>query len=187
MLVDQVVVVSLARRVDRRRQFWRGLPRPWPLPLPVVVEATPGGVHGCLLSHLGVLDRAIAAGVGSLLVLEDDAVFVAGFAQRWAAFTAAVPADWQMLMVGGQHAVPPLAVGLGVVRCVDTFRTHAYVVRAAGMTVLREVWASAQGHLDHESHRVQAMVPVYAPQPFLVGQAAGFSDVSNAVQSRRFW
>lgn len=187
--------------MDRRQRFLDGLPRPWPLPYPQIVDAVDGstvtsptswrghgrGEYGCLVSHLRVLDEAIADHVHSLLVLEDDALFVDDFAIGVKTFARRVPQDWGLLMLGGQHISPPCVLGVGVVRCVNTQRTHAYVVRGSAMEVLAKVWHECVGPLDHQLPKVQALVTTYAPAPFLVAQAAGLSDVSLREEPARHW
>lgn len=187
MAIEDAVMISLPQRVNRRTGFWQNFPDDWPLPVPRVLDAFEGGMEGCRLSHLAVLQEAIEARRGSLLVLEDDAVFARDFSARVQMFLATVPDDWAMLMLGGQHQQVPRQVMPGLVRCVSTFRTHAYVVRDAAMAPLHDLWTASTGHIDHDLHRLQEVLPVYAPQPFLVGQAAGFSDISHRAQPVRFW
>ncbi len=82
---DRVSVISLLSRTDRRRDMTRELERHG-MPIqagkveffdafrPAGAGGFPTiGLHGCYLSHLGVLRQARDAGVKRVLVLEDDA------------------------------------------------------------------------------------------------------------------
>lgn len=195
--MDRVVIISLAHRQDRRQAF--RLPADWPWPQPTWFRAIDGrglplpaawgkdgpGAYGCALSHIAVLEQAMTDQVHSLLVLEDDAVFCSDFGDRVHELGQQVPDDWAMLMLGGQHlyGVP----NRPVVRCKDTQRTHAYAVRGPAIELLAKAFRAHEGHVDGALPAFQSQVPTYAPCPFLVGQAAGGSDVDGLISAERFW
>lgn len=200
---EKVVIVNLKRRPERLAALRGRLDAAdWPFAAAEVFEAVDGarlpmphawadgpGAWGCLQSHRQVLERAIMAGVESLLILEDDAEPAPHFRPRVERFLAAVPEDWQGLMLGGQHvgrAAPP-SIASGVVRVQHCHRTHAYAVRGEYMRALYQHWVSTAGHCDHRAGELQPRWRVYAPDPFLIGQALGKSDISNKVERLRFW
>jgi glycosyl transferase, family 25 len=81
---DKVQVINLRFRADRRKEMTRELERHGMPPEPGKVEFfeavrketaegfPTAGLHGCFLSHLGVLKRAKADGLSRVLVFEDD-------------------------------------------------------------------------------------------------------------------
>lgn len=197
MRIDDVVVISLPGRTDRLQRFFADLPDKWPFPEPRVVDGVEAqrppywrvssGAYGCMLAHTRVIETAFREGVKNLLVLEDDAMFVPDFAKRWRAMMLALPPQWSMLMLGGQHKEEPTPMGR-LVRCHHTRRTHAYVIRDRAMPFVARTWRGATSHIDHLAPVIQSQAWVYAPSPFLVGQRAGASDISGLTHpDDRFW
>ncbi len=205
-MFDRVVVISLARRPDRLEAFYGRLPDDWDLEPALPYPATDGrdeappdwwkttaGAWGCYQSHRAAIDYAIAIGIDSILIFEDDATFVPDFCQRLADLE--VPSDCQMLYLGGQHLVRPEPGPPGLVRGRNVNRTHAYAL--IGREALQAVrdhlrpgphW-TARHHVDHHFgilHR-ERRIGVYATSPWLCGQAAGTSDVSGRVVRERAW
>lgn len=214
-MFDRVVCINLDRRRERWLRFERELPGDWPFDRPVRVAAVDGfrlplpnaawppGAWGCMRSHLRVWEDALSGGVQALLVFEDDAAFCEDFADRAKAFLAHVPDDWDQLYFGGEHmfhrSLAPEGVHNYVLRCTDVNRTHAYAMRRRMLAVAyRHVSAIPQAgeqltrldyHVDNklgELHQ-SGEFKVYAPRDWLVGQAAGPSDVAGARYKNTQW
>jgi GR25 family glycosyltransferase involved in LPS biosynthesis len=200
--IDRVYLVNLRRRTDRLAAFRaRQQSHGWQLPQVEVWPAVEGdvvgvpgyfreggGAWGCLRSHVGILEKCLMEGVNSVLVLEDDAEWMKDTWERLEVFLASVPGDWSQLMLGGQHMQAVTPVVPGVVRCANTQRTHAYALRGAAIKSLLRAWYTAAVHLDWVmGGDWQRNWPVYAPEPFIFGQAGGKSDISGRLNNALYW
>jgi hypothetical protein len=194
-------VINLARRPERLARFSSRLQTNWPFAMPQRFEAVEGsnqvlpstwkkgaGAWGCQQSHRAVLDSAIADGVSSLLVLEDDAFPVDDFARQAELFLSRVPDDWNCLMLGAEHLLPPIPVAPGVVRCVASIRCHAYALRGPLMPMLSVFWqCNKTDHCDLVLSSLITHYKTYAPDPLLFGQEAGWSDITPGDEPLRFF
>jgi hypothetical protein len=208
---SRTVVISLPQRTERRERLSRNLAASglaaklsWfdavdgkNVVSPAGWESGAGG-WGCLLSHLAVLRQAVADGVPSILILEDDVCF-SPHASRWLpAFMRAVPADWHQIYLGGQHLLAPQCTDNPMVWIPENInRTHAYAVtREGAVRLLRflsklELFTTEPGwHIDHglgHGHFTRRW-KTYCPPWWICGQDECISDVNDGMSlSRRWW
>ena len=141
----------------------------------------PPTAWACNESHKNALTVAQNAGLDTVVVFEDDVVCHSDFNRELEQFLTRVPAYWQMLMLGGEHITPPAPVCPGVVRCMGTLRTHAYIIRGNALNTMRRELTGAKGWVDQLiARRIHPYLPTYAPAPFwLCGQRAGVSTITG--------
>lgn len=124
---DKVVVINLDRRTDRMEKIDDQLKE-----LGIEYERFSAydaqelkidPIQACRQSHLQVLEES----EGLTLILEDDALFMENFNERFAEFIENLPADWDIFYLGAvllnsQHCNHMM------VRAMDTSSTHAYCI-----------------------------------------------------------
>ena len=197
---EKVFLVNLDRRKDRLETCMKEFDERWPFKKPIRWRAVDGslcpspygwsaggGAWGCMQSHRQILEHCLLEGINSVMVLEDDAYLLPEFEKQIQVFMDEVPSDWECLMIGGQHIRDPVPVSKNVVRCKDTQRTHAYVLRGSLIKDLYREWSSRSGHCDHSMGPFCGSRITYAPSKFLIGQGEGQSDISGRIDRFRTW
>jgi len=118
---DRVVVINLKARTDRlaeMREQLQEIGLRLDSPGVQVFEAIRPdsaagfesvGAHGCFMSHLAVLRQAAQAGVGSLLILEDDLNFCDRFQEKFDALAGFLSQQNWGLCYGSYVLYTPLA------------------------------------------------------------------------------
>jgi len=201
------VAINLDRRPDRWESFLARLPKDWPFPVPerwaACDEDQPNnkppaywtqchGAWGCYQSHVAVLRWIAEERLDKVLVLEDDCIWAGNFTEHAKRFLEALPGDWGQFYLGGEHIAQnkglPRSVNETVLRCYNVNRTHAYAVRRdfAEFALRYLTKRRHNRHVDYvfgEMHE-RSFYPVYAPPRWLVGQAAGPSDVAKCADWR---
>lgn len=199
---ERVYVINLRHRVDRLYLFQQRLKQyGWPFKEPIVYPAIDGdkvgvppeftrtsGTYGCRMSHLRILQDCLMDNVKSVLILEDDAEILEDFPARAAEFLEKLPNDWEGIMFGGQHIAPPIIIDIpNIVRVRACLRNHAYAARPSYMQALQRYWGNSTGHSDATAAKYQHLHIVYAPHPWLIGQAGGRSNVRGGIRPPEWW
>lgn len=179
--LSRAVVISLPSRTDRRETFatnWSGYKLGYSFF--DAIEDVDNAPDATFESHMQSLSSFY---YGPILVLEDDAVPAEDFTK----ILEDVPADWELLFLGGQHFADPVGI-VSYKWEIPTrmMRTHAYVVRnpQSLVTIARALIPQRQA----DPYISQLPVPVYSLIKFTVGQDAGLSDITGAVrEAPMFW
>ena len=211
---DRVVVITLKRTPQRLESFRERMRAcQWPFKEAETVYGVDGllcppppwwnagpGAHGAARSHLRVIEDALNdESIQRLLVLEDDAEPIEGFAEKVIPFLEALPDGTEICYMGGQITHKPQnpdRINDLVMRPESVNRLHAYFLNRSGMAkVYRHLnrwnwhrgekdaegkWRGAS-HIDHHIETLSAarQIATYCPTEWLVNQAPGFSEIVN--------
>jgi hypothetical protein len=90
------------------------------------------GWRGCGASHMAIAHEAIRLGLPYVIVVEDDCVPVADFAERWPAVLEGLKADdgWDLFLGGPTNVQGPVEVRPPLIEIERGFATHFYVLKA---------------------------------------------------------
>lgn len=211
-MFEKVYVINLASRPDRLEAFRKRIPVDWPFPYPEVFTGiegqlvpppiwwkSGGGAWGCHRTHTRIQEDCLNNNINSVMVCEDDAVFVDGFSEKAVAFLNNLPDDWQIVYLGGQHIQTdqrlPRKINDWVYQPYNINRNHCYILRGRRAIELyfRHLtnyldWQSPH-HTDHRLGELHKTSPpgLYCPREWLVGQSEGRSDICHEdLQLRMF-
>ena len=134
------------------------------------------GHYGCLQSHLAILRLARENEVPVVLIFEDDCIFDPEFNQKFASCMKQVPADWDLLFLGGKHFEEPIQISENVARAKLTYQTHAYAVNHRIYDVLIELCEGGRGAIDDHTVTLQKDYNCYCFVPNLIWQERIDSD-----------
>jgi hypothetical protein len=212
---DLTGVASWAINLDRRPDRWlsltnhltgQGLPEPqrWPAVdgAATTTDAELSGYRRGLYvggdksrrADLGItkswvsLLRYLAANrhTGWLLLLEDDARLLSGWAARWTPFTTACPADARIVLLGAIHKIRPQQISEHVWRARTVTCAHAWLAHVTALPELLAATGDLATSFDWAWNAVHATGHTYLTRPHLAIQDPGTrSDVSGRIAGPR--
>lgn len=141
------------------------------------------GAYGCLVSHVQIVREARDAGLSSVLIFEDDAVFDPQFEEKFATFIQELPADWDMLFLGALHKNEPVKVSEHIGRITKANSTFAYAIRNTMFDAFIDLNSRAEHVLDMNSYVFQGRFNCYCFMPNLVWVESEYSDVQNRLEN----
>ena len=189
---DRIFVINRASRTDRwhhalaeLRKLGIGTFRRFNAHEPVVTyEGMPDGNHACTSSHRTLLDACAVNGWSNMLVLEDDFCLLPGISPSFAAAAFAhvlreLPADWDMLYLGGSYGSDPLwAQSEHLVRSHTMMTTGSYAITSAfSARIAPEIWG--HGPIDSLFNAQTPKGECYTIRPRLFGQYTSTSDLTG--------
>lgn len=169
------------------------------------------GQFGCGVSHMNVWRRMVRDGIGSALILEDDARIVDGFRAKMDALWAEIPNDFDIVYVGclvgcdamgNDSLLSNLFTGLAPTTQLGNvwkrvskhvfvpklaLGTHCYIVSQKGVRkLLASTDGKVNGHIDFQIQGHANKLKMYALQPKLAFQVQKQSISTVAIDAFPF-
>jgi GR25 family glycosyltransferase involved in LPS biosynthesis len=179
---DKILVINLPSRTDRLLQIAEELYK-WGIPYELV-NATPhdNGAEGLRITVEKIFRDAIADNLNSVLIFEDDAMFVDSCGNPNDTMEQVVnqlPPTWQILYLGAQCTNGFKAKPSNNLLLLDmAFATHAWALSLDGM---KEILAAGlEAPIDNSVVKtVQPNGHTYITYPLLCTQRPGYSDIGR--------
>jgi len=149
------------------------------------------GALGCLLSHLGVMKKALQAGHRRILILEDDAIFATdqgSWKQMCDAYRgqyAGPDPSYDILYLGGMHLKTKLRrFSQNLYQTKNSGGGHAYIIGTKMMKYVVKNAVAFGKEIDmFYIERVQPLGKCVCILPPPVYQSEGFSDICQEKRS----
>tara|TARA_R100000322_G_scaffold122976_1_gene80097 strand:- start:4127 stop:5431 length:1305 start_codon:yes stop_codon:yes gene_type:complete len=140
----------------------------------------PGEV-GCYKSHFDILNDAFDNKYESILILEDDVVFVDNFSDKFFEGYKYIPDDWEMIYLGCNHKKPYTRINDYVVKCNFAYTTSAIIIKGSALEKLLRATKHMHRQIDVVYAEMQAagQLNAYAYHPWLMYQEDGWSDIQG--------
>jgi GR25 family glycosyltransferase involved in LPS biosynthesis len=128
-----------------------------------------------------VVREARRSGAANVLIFEDDVVFDDRLNVLFDGVSDQVPDDWDMLLLGGSHWLPPERLSDNVCRVTATVATHAYALKHTIYDEFIRINSSSAVPVDCNNTVLQNVFRCYCFSPILAWQEDGYSDIAERV------
>lgn len=139
---------------------------------------SPGDI-GCTLSHLKVMRLAKERKLPNYLIFEDDCEFAPNFKERFVTEIKHLPANWDMLYLGGEDKAGITPISENIVKTEKVFTTHAVAFNQSCYDAVIAELSKENEKVDIAISNLHATLNVYSFTPKLVYQRKSFSDILN--------
>ncbi len=206
-LADDVVVISLPERTDRRERMEYMMAREgvWfrfvdgvrvkdeeiePYEISEVgrqsFKMAAGfkkylrGMAGCRRAHLRVLEAAKAKGLRSLMIIEDDMVLETGWLEKLRAALLELPKGWLQLYFSANNFSPSAPVSENLRRLGGAYQTTAILYSQTGIEAAIQCLRHSRNEIDFWMGRhLHPFGNSYVVHPCIAFQQGGVSDIMS--------
>ena len=206
-LADDVVVISMPERTDRQARIVEMMEREgvWfrfvdgvrvtddeiqPFEISEVgrqnfklvagFEKYLRGMVGCRRAHLRELEAARAAGLQSLLILEDDCVLNWDWRKKLEASVSELPPGWLQLHLSAMDFRPSSPVSANLHRLAGAYQTTAILYSEAGIAAALNCLRHSRSEIDHwMGNHLHPFGNSYVVHPRIANQQGGVSDIMS--------
>lgn len=204
-LADDVVVISLPERVDRRQRVTEmmELEKVWfrfgdgvrvtdaeiePFEISEVgrqsfkmvagFEKYLRGMVGCRRAHVRQLEAAKAAGLKSLLIIEDDMHFKEGWLETLQAGISQLPEGWMQLYFSAGEFHPSVRVSRNLERLGGAWQMTCVLYSEAGIAAVLNAFRCSRCEIDHWlGVHLHPFGNSYVLDPQVTSQEGAVSDI----------
>jgi len=138
------------------------------------------GELGILESHLNIIQEAKDEGLKQIMVMEDDVTFTDEI-HKFDEYLDAVPNDWDMIYVGGNHlyGAKPILVNEKVLRLNNSMAIHCVIIKNTIFDIILKIASNRQKQIDVYYADIQKSCNVYSFTPNMALQYEDFSDIQG--------
>lgn len=153
------------------------------------------GAVGCSMSHLKILQNAVAQNMDHVLILEDDITFLDPelFRNQFDTFLSRFKTNWDVILLAGNNMPPHLSIDDTCIKVTSCQTTTGYLVNGHYISKLMENIKMGLHHLlraperhvefaiDKFWKRLQEVDRWFLITPPTVIQCEGYSDIEKKI------
>jgi len=192
---DEAFFINLPERTDRLQEIQSELNRVHisANKFQAIKPSSPAfglriGQLGCILSHLEVIKNASKRNLNSVLIMEDDVIFIEKFNEVIPNFIKQlleIP-KWDLLYIGFRQNGPYEYKTRNIVKLQGALCTHAYIIRKSIFNLVIEEFKRDPTTIDVIYNRICPVINAIAFKPILAWQRANFSDIEGGYYNHWF-
>ncbi len=135
------------------------------------------GAVGCAMTHKAIWEDVAASKKDLVLILEDDAVILPDFREKFSAIISELPATWDILYFGARQYEIEKPVSPHLAQPYRLFGLFGYVINWRGAERLLKHVFPLRYQIDTELWRnFSTLIPLIAI-PFIIAEKKGGSDI----------
>ena len=178
-IVDSIFCISLTDRKDRRKKIKKHMKtRKISFKFYNAIKNTEYPEKGCLQSHLNIIKLAKKANLKSILIIEDDCIFIKK------PILDLPPTDWDMLYLGGNVKMPAKRYSDNLFHVTEGVHcTHAILYSKKGIEITLKNYDVFTNEIKSHDHWLfcvgQKIMECFICSPVIAYQRPGFSHPRN--------
>ena len=138
------------------------------------------GMVGCRRAHLRVLEKAHATGLESLLIFEDDAHLTEKWLTRYRAALKELPTGWHQLYLSASPFRRSAPFSTTLWRIASAYQTTAILYSKQGIEVALQCLRRSRSEIDHwMGVHLHPFGNSYSVHPSIAYQEGGVSDIMS--------
>jgi GR25 family glycosyltransferase involved in LPS biosynthesis len=138
------------------------------------------GELGLIETHINLIKEAKEKNYKSVLIFEDDVYFTSEF-DKLDEYMAALPTNWDMIYLGGNHSYGPIPLNVNdkILKLTKTFTTHCIAIKDTLYDTIIAMTEGRKKQIDVYYADLQNIYNVYGFTPNMALQTIDYSDIQN--------
>lgn len=180
--IDEVYVINLPERADRRELIDKELSQYGVAYTLVEAVKNDNGILGLLDSMKKLFSESISKGQSNIMVLEDDATFLAPPIEFLNTVLTQLPQDYHCFYLGANLINTPERYSENILKIRSAYATHAIIYSRAAIDIIMSL---LDNHITAYDiilmNNLQGHGKCYCTYPLLATQQPGYSNIEKRI------
>lgn len=150
----------------------------------------PVGMFGLINTYFNMYDDWKKNSHDSILIIEDDCIFIDGFNEKLEDYINHVPKDWEMLYFGANHnyhmGEKTENINEKCIKLNNSYSAHCVILKSYVFEELISSLKTFNIENDVMMAKLQKKYNSYSSVPNLTSQIVSFSDIQNTIMDYKW-